>query len=107
MRGLSNSEIASERRARTEVAQELYITLNTVKTHIVSLMPKLGAPHRVEIASWAHQAGWVRTRAEGNLGFGSESTVRCQIVVLAGELQAGAARPRWPRSAPREGPQCA
>ena len=44
-RGLSNSEIASE----------LYITLSTVKTHVASLMTKLGARNRVEIAIWAHQ----------------------------------------------------
>lgn len=44
-RGLSNSEIA----------RELYITLSTVKTHLASLMTKLGARNRVEIAIWAHQ----------------------------------------------------
>lgn len=44
-RGLSNSEIAAE----------LYITLSTVKTHLASLMAKLGARNRVEIAIWAHE----------------------------------------------------
>ena len=44
-RGLSNSEIATE----------LYITLSTVKTHLASLMTKLGARNRVEIAIWAHE----------------------------------------------------
>jgi DNA-binding NarL/FixJ family response regulator len=44
-RGLSNSEIALE----------LYITLSTVKTHLASLMAKLGARNRVEIAIWAHE----------------------------------------------------
>jgi DNA-binding NarL/FixJ family response regulator len=44
-RGLSNSEIAVE----------LYITLSTVKTHLASLMAKLGARNRVEIAIWAHE----------------------------------------------------
>lgn len=48
-RGLSNSEIASE----------LYITLSTVKTHLASLMAKLGARNRVEIAIWAHERGKV------------------------------------------------
>ncbi|WP_307381254.1 response regulator transcription factor [Microbacterium sp. W4I20] len=51
--GLSNGEIASE----------LYITLSTVKTHIGSLMTKLGARNRVEIAIWAHQTGRMRARA--------------------------------------------
>lgn len=44
-RGMSNSEIAGE----------LYITLSTVKTHVASLMTKLGARNRVEIAIWAHE----------------------------------------------------
>lgn len=48
--GLSNSEIAGE----------LYITLSTVKTHIASLLSKLGARNRVEIAVWAHQTGRMR-----------------------------------------------
>jgi DNA-binding NarL/FixJ family response regulator len=43
--GLSNSEIAGD----------LYITLSTVKTHVASLMTKLGARNRVEIAIWAHE----------------------------------------------------
>jgi DNA-binding NarL/FixJ family response regulator len=38
-----------------EIAGELYITLSTVKTHIASLMTKLGARNRVEIAMWAYQ----------------------------------------------------
>ena len=45
--GLSNGEIASD----------LFITLSTVKTHIASLMSKLGARNRVEIAIWAHRTG--------------------------------------------------
>lgn len=53
--GLSNSELASE----------LYITLSTVKTHIASLMTKLGARNRVEIAIWAHQTGRMRARTTG------------------------------------------
>lgn len=51
--GLSNGEIASG----------LYITLSTVKTHIASVMTKLGARNRVEIAIWAHQTGRMRARS--------------------------------------------
>lgn len=47
-------------RSNSEIASELYITLSTVKTHIASLMSKLGARNRVEIAIWAHQSGRVR-----------------------------------------------
>ncbi|GAA1515728.1 response regulator transcription factor [Sphaerisporangium rubeum] len=48
-RGLTNNEIADE----------LFITLSTVKTHIASLMAKLGARNRVEVAMWAYQTGRV------------------------------------------------
>ena len=43
--------------ASFEIADELYISLSTVKTHIASLMNKLGARNRVEIAMWAYETG--------------------------------------------------
>ena len=49
-RGLTNAEIAAE----------LYISLSTVKTHIASLMMKLGARNRVEIAMWAYETDRVK-----------------------------------------------
>jgi DNA-binding NarL/FixJ family response regulator len=42
-------------RTNTEIAEELYISISTVKTHIASLMRKLGARNRVEIAMWAYE----------------------------------------------------
>jgi DNA-binding NarL/FixJ family response regulator len=42
-------------RTNSEIARELFITLSTVKTHIASLMAKLGARNRVEIAMWAYE----------------------------------------------------
>jgi DNA-binding NarL/FixJ family response regulator len=45
-----------------EIADALYITLSTVKTHIASLMAKLGARNRVEVAIWAYETDRVRTR---------------------------------------------
>jgi DNA-binding NarL/FixJ family response regulator len=42
-------------RTNAEIAGELYITLSTVKTHVASLMTKLGARNRVEIAIWAYE----------------------------------------------------
>ncbi|MFC4055171.1 response regulator [Actinomadura syzygii] len=45
-----------------EIARELHITLSTVKTHITSLMGKLGARNRVEIAIWAYETSRVRNR---------------------------------------------
>ena len=44
-------------RTNAEIAEELYISLSTVKTHLASLMSKLGARNRVEIAMWAHETG--------------------------------------------------
>ncbi|MCD2443006.1 response regulator transcription factor [Agromyces sp. SYSU K20354] len=37
----------------TEIAAELHISLSTVKTHIASIMAKIGARNRVELAIWA------------------------------------------------------
>lgn len=48
-RGLGNDEIG----------RELHISLSTVKTHLASLMAKIGARNRVELAIWAHERGRV------------------------------------------------
>ncbi len=48
-RGLTNSEIG----------ESLYIGLSTVKTHLASLMTKLGARNRVELVMWAYDSGRV------------------------------------------------
>ena len=42
-------------RTNAEIAEELHISLSTVKTHLASLMAKLGARNRVEIAMWAYE----------------------------------------------------
>ena len=47
-------------RTNSEIAAELRITLSTVKSHIASLMTKLGVRNRVEIAMWAYEARRVR-----------------------------------------------
>ncbi len=44
-------------RTNQEIAEELYISLSTVKTHITHLMNKLGVRNRVEIAMWAYETG--------------------------------------------------
>ena len=44
-----------------EIADELYISLSTVKTHLASLMGKLGARNRVEIAMWAYETKRITT----------------------------------------------
>jgi DNA-binding NarL/FixJ family response regulator len=48
-RGLTNAEIADE----------LHISLSTVKAHLSSLMTKLDARNRVELAMWAHETSRV------------------------------------------------
>lgn len=50
-------------RTNVEIAQELHISLSTVKTHVANLMAKLRARNRVEIAIWAHETG--RVGADG------------------------------------------
>ena len=48
-------------RTNAEIASELFISLSTVKSHVASLMTKLGLRNRVEIAMWAYDSGRVRT----------------------------------------------
>ncbi|MGH2735439.1 MAG: response regulator [Actinomycetota bacterium] len=46
-------------RTNHEIAEELHISISTVKTHLASLMRKLNARNRVEIAMWAYETGRV------------------------------------------------
>ena len=48
-------------RTNAEIADELFISLSTTKTHLASLMNKLGARNRVELAMWFYE----RNRATG------------------------------------------
>lgn len=48
-------------RTNSEIAGEFHISLSTVKSHIASLMAKLGARNRVEIAIWAYETRRVRS----------------------------------------------
>ena len=43
-----------------EIAEELHLSLSTVKVHVTNLMQKLGARNRVELAMWAFRTGRVR-----------------------------------------------
>ena len=53
----TSREICVVARGRTnaEIGKELFISLSTVKSHVASLMGKLGARNRVEIAMWAYE----------------------------------------------------
>ncbi|MBW0116040.1 response regulator [Pseudonocardia abyssalis] len=44
-----------------EIADDLHISISTVKTHLASLMRKLAARNRVEIAMWAYETGRIKT----------------------------------------------
>ena len=46
-------------RTNAEIAGELFISLSTAKTHVASLMTKLGVRNRVETAMWAYETGRV------------------------------------------------
>ncbi len=48
-------------RTNAEIADVLCISLSTVKTHLASLMNKLGARNRVELAMWAYETDRVPT----------------------------------------------
>jgi DNA-binding NarL/FixJ family response regulator len=45
----------------SEIADGLHISISTVKAHLASLMRKLDARNRVEIAMWAHETGRIKT----------------------------------------------
>ncbi len=44
-------------RTNTEIGEELFISLSTVKSHIANIQAKLRARNRVEIAGWAWETG--------------------------------------------------
>jgi DNA-binding NarL/FixJ family response regulator len=48
-------------RTNAEIADELHISLSTTKTHLASLMTKLGARNRVEIVMWAYETGRIKS----------------------------------------------
>ena len=55
-------DLVAAGRTNAEIAEELYLSLSTVKTHISALMTKLSARNRVEIVIWAYESGRVDAR---------------------------------------------
>ncbi len=50
-------DLVARGRTNTEIAEELFVSVSTVKTHVGALMDKLPARNRVEIALWAYAQG--------------------------------------------------
>jgi DNA-binding NarL/FixJ family response regulator len=48
-------------RTNAEIADELHISLSTVKAHIASIMTKLAARNRVELAMWAYETDRIKS----------------------------------------------
>jgi DNA-binding CsgD family transcriptional regulator len=61
-KGLRRELLVTVAKGRTnaEIADELHVSLSTVKFHLASLMTKIGARNRVEIAIWAYETRRVR-----------------------------------------------
>ena len=47
-----------------EIADELFISLGTVKSHLTTIQYKLGVRNRVEIAAWAWENGLIHPAAD-------------------------------------------
>ncbi len=86
-------------RTNQEIADQLGVSHNTVKTHVSNMLSKLDVEHRHELAVWqgapaeASQAVLGRMHLAGPLGWIAERTVSWtgRIVVGAGAVAAGAA----------------
>ncbi len=52
-------DLVAAGRTNAEIADELHLSLSTVKTHISALMTKLAARNRVDIVIWAYESGRV------------------------------------------------
>jgi DNA-binding NarL/FixJ family response regulator len=54
-------DLVAAGRTNSEIAEGLFLSLSTVKTHIGTLMTKLSARNRVELVIWAYESGRVDT----------------------------------------------
>ncbi|PRB14157.1 response regulator transcription factor [Microbacterium sp. MYb62] len=46
-----------------DIARKLFLSANTVKTHVKAVLAKLGVPDRVHVVIWAYENGVLRPRA--------------------------------------------
>lgn len=63
-RELDVLRLVAHGRTNAEVADELYLSLGTIKTHLSNLATKLSARNRVEVAAWAWRHGQVTERGD-------------------------------------------
>lgn len=53
--------LIAEGRSNKEIAEELHISIKTVKTHVSNLLMKCELEDRTQLAVFAHRKGWVKT----------------------------------------------
>ncbi|GIQ64457.1 DNA-binding response regulator [Paenibacillus cisolokensis] len=53
--------LIAEGRSNKEIAEELHISIKTVKTHVSNLLMKCELEDRTQLAVYAHRKGWVKT----------------------------------------------
>ena len=58
-RELEVLELLVEGQSNPEIAATLYLSLNTVKTHVTNILTKLGAKHRLQAAVYAVRMGLI------------------------------------------------
>jgi DNA-binding NarL/FixJ family response regulator len=61
----------------TEIAERLFLSLDTVKTHVRNLMGKLKARHRTQAVIVALQSGYCLLPAGGSAPSGRPNTLGC------------------------------
>lgn len=53
--------LIADGKSNKEIADELHISIKTVKTHVSNLLLKCGLEDRTQLAIYAHRKGWVGT----------------------------------------------
>src|SRR5690554_7837426 len=51
--------LVAEGKANKEIAEELFISIKTVKTHVSNLLMKLEVEDRTQLAIYVHRKGWI------------------------------------------------
>ena len=46
--------------SNAEIGERLFLTENTVKTHVRSVLARLGLPDRIQVVIWAYESGLVQ-----------------------------------------------